>query len=77
MDFTWLIYLGLMLLSSAINYLLAKPTTTGVKPGTIESTTADEGTVMYFLQGSRKMPANCVWYGDKRNVAVKSKGGKK
>lgn len=78
MGWDWLIYIGLMLLSATINYLVSsRQKTSGVEAGTIEITTAEEGTEAYILQGSRPIKGNVLWYGDKANTAIKKKGGKK
>jgi len=44
----------------------------------ITAPTAEEGLEIAVLFGTRDFNgANCVWYGDLRTVAIKSKGGKK
>lgn len=78
MGFDWLIYLGLLLLSTAITYLTRPKTSiSGLKAGTIEAATAEEGTETFVIFGTRPVEGNVLWYGDKRTVAVKKSGGKK
>lgn len=44
----------------------------------IDSPQATEGLEIAVLFGTRDMPGiNCLWYGDLKTVAIKSKGGKK
>lgn len=46
--------------------------------GDITAPTAQEGLEIAVLFGTRDFNGpNCVWYGDLRTVAIKSKGGKK
>lgn len=44
----------------------------------IDAPIAEEGAEIPVLFGTRELTGpNCVWYGDLKTVAIKSKGGKK
>ncbi|GAB6191158.1 hypothetical protein [Desulfocastanea catecholica] len=75
---TW-VTIGLFVASLAISCLTRpKPENSNPSAGEIEVPTAEEGSVIPVLFGTRNLEGmNVVWYGDVRVVPIKKSGGKK
>ena len=65
--------------TTVIAYALQpKPASDSIKPGTLETPTAEEGKTIPVLFGTRDIEsANTVWYGDLKTTPIKTKQGKK
>ena len=59
--------------------LLTQPkgTTQQMQPGQVDATTNENGQEMPVLFGTDDCSMDVAWYGDKRAVAIRKKGGKK
>jgi len=73
-------YIAMSVISYALTVYMApdQPSPSPAKIGDINVNTAEEGLPIPVIFGKPWITAaNCVWYGDLRTEAIKSKGGKK
>lgn len=76
----WVIYSAIVAASTILSFALAPRTKvrSTLKPGDIDTPTAEEGVEITVLFGTRYIGnPNVVWYGDIKTIAIRKKGGKK
>jgi hypothetical protein len=72
-------YVAAFVVALVVSYALApKPKVSIPAIGEIKAPTAEEGREIPVLFGTREIKGpNVVWYGDKKVVPIRKKGGKK